>query len=447
MKPGHLEVFDGLRITTEHMEHLQEALHSAVQDLREILGLGKVYTGFDVAAEDAQTIIVMPGLAFDLKKNRIVCDEPQTVPVSFAEGTTALYVCARHETVEDGLVENRPTLIWDSCRVVLRPTPPGPDDNLVPLARLDQTEDGTSFTVVRLPEPEAEQAEPAATEEMPEEGEAETNGETAAVEPTEATGEGGEPVESALEEAPAEESPEEQDTQDAEALAPMPPLPATWQIRQGVAHLSTEQDGPALLSALLTGPLLARLNRDDTNGDAVRVTLAEHHVSLDFAPRDLRCLSLLSAILSIAAPPSDDEAPDGAATVLTAQARAEGEATFTAVQTAQHGLSTLEGAGAVIAPQRFALTEEGIAHLPLAALAQASFDETEPSLAGVLPQLSLLVQAAPASETGFILTAKLAWHGTVTEDHLQALETQTAGFSWQAQVAWKSIGAPDPTPT
>ena len=64
-----------------------------------------------------------------------------------------------------------------------------------------------------------------------------------------------------------------------------------------------------------------------------------------------------------------------------------------------------------------------------------------------LPQLSLLVQAAPASETGFILTAKLAWHGTVTKDHLQALETQTAGFSWQAQVAWKSIGAPDPTPT
>ena len=40
MQPAQIRVFDGLRLTTEHLNHLQAALRSGVQDLREILGLG-----------------------------------------------------------------------------------------------------------------------------------------------------------------------------------------------------------------------------------------------------------------------------------------------------------------------------------------------------------------------------------------------------------------------
>ena len=226
----------------------------------------------------------------------------------------------------------------------------------------------------------------------------------------------------------------------------MPPQQAAWPVQQGVAHLRPEQDGPGTLAALLAGPLSARLQRGGGEG-ALRITLAEQQVELGFMPRDLRCHTLISATLSLAAPAGDDEAPGGEATVLTALARAEGEATFAPAQTAQHGLSTLEGEGSVLVAQRFALTEEGLAHLPLATLEPVSFGETAPLLGGILPSLRLLVLVAPASETSFTLSAILVWQGAVTEEHIQGLDAQTATLSWHAQAAWKSIGAPPPSPT
>ena len=457
MKPGYLEVFDGLRITTEHMEHLQQALHSAVQDLREIMGLGKVHAGFEVvAADDGQSVTVMPGLAFDLKKNRIVCDEPQAVPVAFGEGTDPLFVCARYDKVEEGRVENRPTLIWDSCRVVLHPTLPEPTDNLVPLARLDRTEEGASFTVVPLPEPETEPDESTEPEDETT-GEDTTGGDTETGDETETGNESTESEEETGDETTAPE-PTEPSDEDETAVrstsevkkerppAATPPRPAPWPVQQGVAHLRPEQDGPDSLSALLAGPLAARLHRGGGDG-ALRITLAEQPIKLGFEPRDLRCHTLISATLSLTAPPGDDEEAGGETTVLTALARAEGEATFTTDQTAQHGLSTLEGEGSVLVAQRFAMTEEGIAHLPLTTLEPVSFDETAPLLGGILPAVHLLVQVASASETSFTLSTILVWQGPVTEEHIHGLSAQTATFSWHAQVAWKSIGAPDPSPT
>src|SRR5438309_463555 len=48
MKAAAIRVFDGLRVTTEHMNHLQDALRASVEDLRSIAGLGTVQEGFGV---------------------------------------------------------------------------------------------------------------------------------------------------------------------------------------------------------------------------------------------------------------------------------------------------------------------------------------------------------------------------------------------------------------
>jgi hypothetical protein len=143
MRPGQIRVFDGLRITTEHVNHFQASLHSAIHDIREILGLGMVYAGFDVAATDAQTITVQPGLAFDLQKNRIVSDEPQALEVSFEQNQDTAFVCAKYDQVEGGETEGRSTLIWDGCSLVVRPTLPTEADNLLVLARVTRAPDGT----------------------------------------------------------------------------------------------------------------------------------------------------------------------------------------------------------------------------------------------------------------------------------------------------------------
>ena len=143
MRPGHLNVFDGLRMTTEHMNYLQGSFHSAVQDLRGILGLGMVHQGLEVVVEGS-AVVVQPGLAFDQQGNRIVLDAPATVELNFAAGENTKYVCVKYDQIEDGEVEGRFTLVWDSCAVVLLPELPEAEDNLVPLARVDRVNSSTS---------------------------------------------------------------------------------------------------------------------------------------------------------------------------------------------------------------------------------------------------------------------------------------------------------------
>jgi hypothetical protein len=160
MRPGHLNVFDGLRITTEHMNYLQGSFHSAVQDLRGILGLGTVFEGFDVSVEN-NSVTVGPGLAFDQQKNRIALDEPVIVALSFAPDENTKYVCVKYDQLEDGEVEGHFTLVWDSCVVTLETALPDPEINLVVVARLDRGENGAVQVIRNLPadegksEPEA----------------------------------------------------------------------------------------------------------------------------------------------------------------------------------------------------------------------------------------------------------------------------------------------------
>ena len=148
MRAGHIQVFDGLRMTTDHMNHLQGSIHSAIQDIREILGLGKIHAGFEVVKESDQAVTVQPGIAFDFQKNRIVCDEPQTVEVTFESEEETKFICAKYEQIEDGVVEGQPTLIWDSCSILLRNSPPTTEENLVNLAVLVWNQQQETFEVV-----------------------------------------------------------------------------------------------------------------------------------------------------------------------------------------------------------------------------------------------------------------------------------------------------------
>ena len=170
MRPGHLNVFDGLRITTEHVNYLQGSFHSAVEDLRGILGLGTVFEGFDVTVE-GNTVTVGPGLAFDQQKNRLALDQPVNIELTFGAGETSKYVCVKYDQVEDGQVEGHFTLVWDSCVVTLEPAPPEAASNAVVVARLDRGEGNGAVQVIRNLAPAEPQPAPEAkpeTEAKPE---------------------------------------------------------------------------------------------------------------------------------------------------------------------------------------------------------------------------------------------------------------------------------------
>jgi hypothetical protein len=141
MKPAQIRVFDGLRITTAHLDHLQASFHSGLEDIREVLGLGRVHRGLEVTAEES-AITVAPGLAFDHEGNRIVCDEPKRVEVLFTSEDQIKFVCLKREQVEGGEVEGQATLVWDSGAVELRDALPETKDNLVPIARIRKKGEG-----------------------------------------------------------------------------------------------------------------------------------------------------------------------------------------------------------------------------------------------------------------------------------------------------------------
>jgi hypothetical protein len=146
MQPRNIEVFDGLRITTDHFDHLQGSIHSALEDFRGILGLGRVHRGFGVTAVDEHSIQVDPGLAFDAQRRRVVSDEPVKLEVPAAIATAPQFVCLSYDQGADGEVEGHLTRIWDSARIDIRATPPAPTDDAIMIAELHPVGAG-GFTI------------------------------------------------------------------------------------------------------------------------------------------------------------------------------------------------------------------------------------------------------------------------------------------------------------
>jgi hypothetical protein len=494
MKPGHIRVFDGLRVTTEHMEHLQGSLHSALEDLRTILGLGRVHYGFEVEAEGDNAVVVHPGLAFDRQKNRIVLDEPKSLPVSFAPGEESRYVCVRYDQIEDGQVGEQYTLIWDTCAVALRPDAPEPDEDFITIARLDKT--GDAFDVVSLTATESDEEgvdeepvdegegeveefdEEAIGEEAVEEEAVEEETATTAVAAGEAsparTEDGRDRARVARPEVATErpapfvaERPElnprvferlsvsvprlslgrpsvrsESREPEAPAVEEAPPPHARaggLRVRQGVVRLAPDNDAGDYLGALIAEPLRKKLSAAKEGADAgeLTFTLSARDVELEFPPAGLTCHTLIKLGL--------ESGGEGEA-AASAHSAAEGEATFAEADTQQFGLSMIYAgprAGAKWSASPVCeLTERGVAHLPLGLLAGDAGRDGAAPLAALLGSMQLHARVARADGRGFRVLCSLTWAGTISEEVIKEIENRKPRLTWETLVAWKALGDP-----
>jgi hypothetical protein len=471
MRPGQLRVFDGLRLTTEHLNHLQEALRSGVQDLREILGLGVVYRGCEVSAAGDSAVTVQPGLAFDLQKNRLVFDEPKTVPVVFEPDTATQFVCLKYEQIEDGQVEDHFTLLWDSCSVIVRSSLPAAQDNLVVLARLDKTADN-HFTITDLTRPaEAGPAVPGAgespapdgagTSTTPTNGTGSESGEPGASPPTPETGSAPETPETTRPTTAGEGSTPTETTgtpvpTEVGTLAPL--LPRSWSIHQGIERLTGAQGTGIDLGDLLIGPLRNKLATPNDAAAEVRFSLFDQDVAVSFPVLSLSCQAGLTVTVNRVVdttPPAASEAPAGPPTPdtitvpvsgpsasLQVHTTAHGEVTFTAEKIAQFGVSTMQlRAGGPDALQwTSALTERGVAH---ALLGGTDGKLSAPGTLGeVLQHLQLVLRVEQGVTSGFKLVGNLIWNGGASEDSIKALHTHKPTLTWNGFLAWKALGAP-----
>jgi len=423
------------------MDHLQGAVHSALQEIRQILGLGRVYFGFEVVAESEQAITVQPGLAFDYAGNRLAFDEPKTLEVAFEPDEDIKFVCLKYDQIEDGQFEGQFTLIWDSCSVVLPATVPEIKENLIPIARLVKSEDG-AFEIVSLVSKGqiAEGTEAAAGTE-----ESHTEEIKEAPEPTPkvatATEPPGETNTGVTEELPVSKESEAGVLVRAPALSRNP-----WRLRvqQGIAPLTADAGAGNYLNTVISELLQRKLGSGEAaNGGELLFKLAEKEVALDFPASSLNCHAIISAAVSVTEKPTSEGMQPQSAE-LKCQSTAQGEATFADDGISQFGVSTIQayaspGPGNQVWSSS-ELTERGIAHLPLAAVSKVSGDESVETVWNVLQHLEFLLRVEKTGGSGFKVICSLLWKGGISNEIIQQVETMKTGFKWETLVAWKALG-------
>src|SRR5688572_10707556 len=71
----------GLRVTADHLTHVQDRFREAVLDLRRTIGLSKIAWGLLVEM-DPDHLTIAPGLAFAPNGLRLSLDAPVVLPVT-----------------------------------------------------------------------------------------------------------------------------------------------------------------------------------------------------------------------------------------------------------------------------------------------------------------------------------------------------------------------------
>jgi hypothetical protein len=119
---------DGLRVTADHLQHLQDRLREAVLDLRRTIGLGRVAWGLRAELAGG-TVRLSPGLAFAPSGVRLALDAEAALAVP-ADGAVRLVLGAVNADRAALRVGAQPTLVTLVCTPVLEAddgSPAGPD--------------------------------------------------------------------------------------------------------------------------------------------------------------------------------------------------------------------------------------------------------------------------------------------------------------------------------
>ena len=119
----------GMRVSREHLDHLQDTLLDAVRHVRESAGVGRVIFGLQVAVE-GDVATVGPGAAVD--RSARLLSSPDTVKVTVSG---SCYLVVRHRLRSQGLVRGVPTLLFDDAVIEARAE--RPEDDAVVFARVD----------------------------------------------------------------------------------------------------------------------------------------------------------------------------------------------------------------------------------------------------------------------------------------------------------------------
>lgn len=448
MTPSHIRLFDGMRVTTEHLDHLQAAFLTAISDLRLLHTEFPVVAGFDVTVQDNQ-VTVEPGLAFDFDGQRIYCDTAQSFDLAAHSEQTDWFVLAEYRQTETGEVEGKFTLIWDSCSIYLSDAEVNEGNNAVVLAKLETSEDGievqSSADYYEAKAELAAEQESSAKGDRAEAGEAAEDGDETPDEDPGATHPDpgaqlpGDNPDNVSDTTPVVngDGQIEEETASAVADVPLEPPPAI-RVTQGFERLGG--DTSVDLTTLMLGDLRASV---DTGAAAPSWLLKEHLMTTDISPVSIAAQteSTVEIQLEAAAEADPETAAEEPAALLpeelhSGEGPAEPGGPFVQLQsngTAEVSLdmgdfkqvstSHVTGRGHV----RAFLRDGQINHLPLLDFLT---DGDEPPLS--------LQSRLTRQKKKPVIEIRLVWEGEVTGAQISRLEKTSVVLHWTTHVAWKA---------
>ena len=95
---GRTQFADGLRVTADHLNNLQDRLHEAIADLRKTIGLGRVGWGLRATLNGGGKVELEPGLAFAPSAVRLTLDSPAALDVPATGGPFRVVMRAANTT-------------------------------------------------------------------------------------------------------------------------------------------------------------------------------------------------------------------------------------------------------------------------------------------------------------------------------------------------------------
>ncbi len=122
---GRVAFLDGMRISREHLEHLQAYLRLGIFQLRETVGEGRVAHGLKTEAAPGApgNIQVSPGLALDAFGRPLSLDTARVLPAALGSAPV-MYAVLAHDLRYDQFFKGFPTVITDHVKLELRTAPP-----------------------------------------------------------------------------------------------------------------------------------------------------------------------------------------------------------------------------------------------------------------------------------------------------------------------------------
>src|SRR5262245_14249399 len=138
------EFRDGMRVTSDHMRHMQDRLREAVLDVRRTIGLGRIGWGLRTTLTD-RSVNVAPGIAFPPSGLRLSLDTAAAVSLPDGNGPFRITLRAEHGDVAALRSAGNPTLLTVVTRLEAAADDSEPGGDAITIARVTAGADGLSM--------------------------------------------------------------------------------------------------------------------------------------------------------------------------------------------------------------------------------------------------------------------------------------------------------------